>query len=551
MIGTEGLRHSTSMPERSRLWKSLSLERLEWIVAIILSTTVLFLLTVRVTHAGGLWRDECESIQLAQMPRFADILANLGHYSFPVLFTLILRGYTALFGASDFALRCFGFAVGVAFIASTWFHSLSTSRQPPLLLLALMGLNSSFLVIGTWIRGYGIGTVLLVLAFTLTAKLLRESRPMHFVVVALVFVIGSQCLFFNAPLMLGIFLGALGVFLLHRNIRPVLPLVGVGLVIGAAYLPYILNTSFGVRGWTIVEEELLFWKMSLRVFGAPSFIMGWVWLGLILACVVGAAWRLKLTWSKKPVFERDMLLFASIVIVASILLQWAAVWLAHKPPLQRYFVAFFCLLAAATDLVLANLCRLNWVRLIRITAVCIGMITLPFAVWPAVSNRTTNIDILAHKLEKEAGPNDLILVNTWSRGISFNRYYHGTVPWMTVPNIPEHRVHRYDLLRAKMVEFFPLSDIEQAITATLKSENRVWLVNDSESFVPVSQPLVLAPAPDPKYGWRTEMYSHSWSQQLALFLQRHAREVDIVAQRQPGVENIENAGLVLARRWRY
>src|SRR5712691_3831213 len=169
MIGIESYPHSTSVPEGSRLWRRLPLERVEWIVAIVLSIMVLVLLTVRATHAGGLWRDECESVQLAQMPRFADILANLRFYSFPALFVFLVRGCTALFGASDFALRGFGFAVGVAFIATAWFHSLDTSRQPPLLLLGLIGLNPSFLIVGTWVRGYGIGAVLIVLAFTLTA----------------------------------------------------------------------------------------------------------------------------------------------------------------------------------------------------------------------------------------------------------------------------------------------------------------------------------------------------------------------------------------------
>ena len=37
----------------------------EWTVAILLSATVLFLLLVRATHAGALWRDECDSVALS------------------------------------------------------------------------------------------------------------------------------------------------------------------------------------------------------------------------------------------------------------------------------------------------------------------------------------------------------------------------------------------------------------------------------------------------------------------------------------------------------
>jgi hypothetical protein len=43
------------------------LKKIEWAIAILLSVTVLFFLVVRATHAGGLWRDECGTMQLAGM----------------------------------------------------------------------------------------------------------------------------------------------------------------------------------------------------------------------------------------------------------------------------------------------------------------------------------------------------------------------------------------------------------------------------------------------------------------------------------------------------
>jgi hypothetical protein len=48
----------------------------EWIVAILLSATVLFVFFVRTTHAGELWRDECDSLEVARLPTFADVLHN-------------------------------------------------------------------------------------------------------------------------------------------------------------------------------------------------------------------------------------------------------------------------------------------------------------------------------------------------------------------------------------------------------------------------------------------------------------------------------------------
>src|SRR5438067_13225924 len=54
--------------ETTRSGKVALLWRVEWIVAIALSAVVLFLLVVRATHAGALWRDEAESAQSARMP---------------------------------------------------------------------------------------------------------------------------------------------------------------------------------------------------------------------------------------------------------------------------------------------------------------------------------------------------------------------------------------------------------------------------------------------------------------------------------------------------
>ena len=56
----------------------------ERIVAILLSATVLVVFFVRATHAGGLWRDECDSLELARLPTFADVLHNLKFTSFPI-----------------------------------------------------------------------------------------------------------------------------------------------------------------------------------------------------------------------------------------------------------------------------------------------------------------------------------------------------------------------------------------------------------------------------------------------------------------------------------
>jgi len=423
-----------------------------------------------------------------------------------------------------------------------------------LLALALIGLNSNFLIEGMSVRGYGLGAVLLIVAVAFTAKLANEFTVRKLVVVALVFFAATQIAFFNGAFAPAILLAAIVVFFFQQQLKSAILVALVALVIGISYVPYILNIYFHVRPWVILLQEPApfeaLWGLFMEAFGNPVSIMSWVWVTIVLGAMAGAVWRLKTVWNNKDSTERDLLLFAVIIIVVSIPSFSLFVWITHKPLLPRYYLILFCLLAVAADLIVARICRPFPARLARLAAVIIAMVTLPFAVWPAIIQRDTNMDILAKTLEQQAGVDDVIVVNSWSRGISFNRYYHGKTQWLTVPNIEDHRMHRYDLFRAKMLEFFPLDDVEEAMTKALKSANRVWVVNDFR--VPLrGRPRVLSPAPDPVYGWRSTSYSVAWAQQLAFFLQKHALKSTVVAEPLPSVKRQENAVLVVVEGWVY
>jgi hypothetical protein len=550
-MGSKSASAGASSLGQARLSR-IGLERIEWACAILLSATVLFLLIIRTTHAGALWRDECDSVQLAQMPRFADLLANLHYTAFPILFPITVRGYIALFGAGDFALRCFGLAVGIAFIIAAWFYSLRTSRQPPLVLLGLIGLNTNFLTAGTWVRGYGIGSVLIVITTTVAFPLLQQVTTRRLVTVLLAGLVASQFLFFDGALMPAILLPVAVILFLRGELKSGLLVICVGLVIAITYVPYILSIFFDVSRWAIIlgEPVSLNWILKELDYasGTPSYFTRWAWLVVLSGAVGGAIWRL---CQKKSGAERHVLLFGLLATVVSIASYGALMSVTHKQPLQRYYLVLFCFLACITDLLVATLSRFTIVRFARIALVLSLTVVQPFAEWSMIISRETNIDILAQRLEKEAGPNDVIVVNTWSRALSFSRYYHGSARWLTVPQISERRIHRYDLLQAKMTEFFPLNDLEQAMAAALKTGNRVWLVGEFRDAVSARRPLTLAPAPDPKFGWRSGVYSYAWAQQLFVFVRRHVEKMDVVVQPQPLVNPNENSALIVAEGWEY
>jgi len=78
-----------------------------------------------------------------------------------------------------------------------------------------------------------------------------------------------------------------------------------------------------------------------------------------------------------------------------------------------------------------------------------ALIAAPFADWTAITERQTNIDIVARTVAARAASTDLIVVAPWQFGVTFQRYYRGPASWVTIPSIADHQVHRYDLIKSK------------------------------------------------------------------------------------------------------
>jgi hypothetical protein len=529
------------------------IKRVEWITAILLSAVVLFLFVVRARHAGALWLDECDSLQLARMPRLADVLANLQYTSFPVLFPATIRAYTALFGTGDISMRCFGLAVGVALVCVAWFHARTISGEMPLVFLALIGLNTTFLRAGGWIRGYGLGSVLVVLTFTLTAKLLLRPTGRRLASVFVAYLLGMQCLFFNGVLIPVLVLAAGAIWLFRGELKWLLVFLGIAVACGLSYIPYILR-SVNVSEWAVVLKVPASFAEYRHQFviacGAPVPIMACVWSAVLLVSVIGAIWRLSIVRGGNPAVDAPLLLFALLTIFISIPVSCGFLRLLHNAPVSRYYLALLCLLAIAVDLIVADLSRFYWVRLARLACVMAALVTLPLAGWSRIIERQTNIDFVAQKLQKDAKPNDLIVVIPWSLGPCFNWYYHGPARWITVPEMNEHRILRYDLLKAKMMAFFPLDDVEHEIRAALKSGDRIWIVGRAKKPPAGTAPLAVLPAPDPFFFWDNRVYRVAWSEQLATFIQRHALRAQLVMARTEAVSPDENIPLVAAEGWR-
>ena len=530
------------------------IERVEWIVAIALSAVVLFLLVVRTTHAGALWRDEAESAQLARMP-IGEMVENIQYTSFPILFPVFVRAYTTALGTSDIGLRCFGLAVGIFLLGVAWLHLRRLTGDVPLLLPAMIGLNANFLIAGTSLRGYGLGSVFILLAFVFTVQLLVNPSAPTLAPVFVAYLASMQCLFFNGALVAAIVIAAMAVLLIRGEVKWLWFLMCVAVVCGLSYISYLLQFYFHGSSWAkILQVPVSFglvWQTFMRAWGEISTGASAIWLGVIFLSLIGAVWRLATAWNNHRAHKRDLLLFGSLLIPVSMITSYAFVRMLARAPYERYFLALTALLAATADLMLANLFRHYGFRVARLGLVILATIGLPFTVWPKIVQAESNVAIVAETVEKNARPDDLIVVSPWSFGVSFNWYYHGATRWMTVPEMDDHRVHRYDLLREKMLSSFPLEDVEQEIATTLKSGNRLWFVGQAEVPALGMSPLVLAPAPDPNFGWQIAPYRSAWSQQIGLFLVGHVEQMSVVVRPGQLVNERENIMVRALEGWKY
>lgn len=517
-------------------------------VAILLSAVVLFFLFLRTTHAGALWRDEAATLQLAQMPTVGEIRANFQHEAFPIPFPLLIRTFIGVFGASDASLRGFGFAIALALLAAAWFNSRALNDCGPILFLPLFALNATFLLWGTSVRGYGIGCVFLTLAIGLTAKTIAEPTRINAIAATIAAICSTQFMINAVPLIAGLAASAIVVFVVQSEFRKAGIVCLCGTLCALLFVPYL--SSYLSADWNIVlkipTDLASLWPKLYSALAEGGCALFWyVATPVIMVAAIWRLWRLR---REKSSAEHRTLLFLTCVTVFSICAYYAFLKILSYATRPWYYLPLLCVVASAIDLAAGIMSRMRWLRIARLAFAIAVLVLLPVRLWNLMHERLTDIDMVARQLEQESAPDDLIVVNPWHFAPSFYRYYHGAARWITVPTMSEHRVHRYDLIKSKMVETDPLNDIRSSIQQTLQSGHRVWIVGGARPPEP-GLPLSIQPAPDPEFGWMGQAYVNIWSIQLADFLQKHVVEGTIALSPGENVNPNENIALLVARGW--
>ena len=498
--------------------RSETIRRIESITAVGFSLLALVLLGIRATHAGALWRDECNTALTATMP-FPELLRFFQFDSFPVPFYAALRGYIALAGDSDASLRIFGALVGVSLLSVAWWSARRLSADVPLAFLTLAVLNPAFLIWGTTIRAYGVGSVMIVFAFAATADFLvhRTSRSAFFMYIA--FVAAVQSLVSNTVLVFAICVGATAVSFWRGDRKSVAVIAGALAVAASSFLPYLV--TYFKMGWHVLlqtSSSLTAWWQTLRdSFGVGNPATAMAWLGLMLSAVFIHRLRIR-RHEGSPISS-----FALLAAIASLAGGCIFFKLLSYLPNEWYFLPFICLLASALELGGLSLVASDAVRIGRLLVCILAVAGTWWWNWPTLTMRQSNADLIAHWLQSHARTDDLIIVNPWFFGVSFNRYYSGASRWLTLPILSDRRIHRYDLLRERMSEEDAVADLRSTIENTLRNGGRVYLVGCAHWLAQGEQAVVLPPAPRSKYGWNFLPYTIAWSQQVADFLVKHVQ----------------------------
>jgi MFS family permease len=478
-------------------------------------------------HSGGLWRDEVNSVNYVNSSSVFDFGTKFQSDSFPILWFLLLRAWVLLgFGGTDLALRGLGLIVGLGTLGALWHSGRKLGTRLPVLSLVLFTMTP-FAFIGDSLRAYGLGVVLIVLALSSMWRVLQNPTPRRMVVCAFFVILSVQCLYSNAFLILAICLGAAVVCLYRRRWKLVAFPLGTGLLAAASILPYLWTFSAIYKAHIVTKVKispLSFFTKFQEAINLSKGLPSWVWVVIALLTAVFMIRLLVKSRHPSSIREKELALYLLTTMVISFLTYYVFIKTLSWTPQSWYFLPLIAVLAVIMDRAIDDICNINPPgRIIRIACVMvIALLFLRTAEYSAYARRT-NINALSAKLESLAGREDFIVLTRFYYGVSFARYYKGSAAWVTLPELADYSVHRYDLLKNKMMEKDPIDPVLSKIAQTLQGGHKVWLVGGINLFRAGGIPQELPPAPHPVYGWSEDAYEANWLDLTAYTLQTHGQ----------------------------
>ncbi len=519
---------------------------IEWVIGALITVAGVYLHWVNFRSAGALWRDEAGVVRIATLPTIREMWSNVGHESCPILFPALLRTWSFTVGGADPALRVMGFIVGLLVLGAVWLNGWFFHRSAPLVALSLLAVNASVVRWGDSLRAYGLASVLMLLALATGWRFAREPSLKRWLVGGLVAVISVQNLFQNSFLLLAVCAAAAAVRMRRRDFKNALAALAIGVPAAVSLLPYSAMIR-EAQDWSVLSQigflsPLIWTNLSLAM--APTLAwLRWLWIALAILAIARCVIRVLLDAAEDDADTAAF--FSGTALIGALICFLIFLRVAKMPTQVWYFLPLTIFAAVCIDAALANW-PARW-QFWRCAFAILALVCLPGA-RELIAYRQTNMDLVADVLRKRADAHDLIIVHPWTFGVSFDRQYSGPTPWTTVPPLADHRFHRYDLFKAKMILENPAQPVCDRIAATLHAGNHVWLIGD----VPLSQtpPPQIEPAPNNPWGWLDDPYSDVWGAQIGYFVAIHATEGEVVPIPSSNpVSPLENVHVVSVAGW--
>lgn len=535
---------------------SLSRQRkleLEIVLGIVATAWIATLLVLMMFNAGPLWRDEVNTINVAQMPSLKELWSNMSFESFPALWLLLLRGWSFLGMAdSDAGIRVLVLFVGLFFLGSLWLSSRWIGGRAPTLSLALLGSLPAFIFVLGSNRAYGLSLCLLVLTFGAIWRMVECPSRSRIIVTMVLSVLLLHCVYYDAIFLCAMLLGAALVAIRRRHWKTLAALVGIGGVAcssllvyipvirqGSPYLPLIQIPFHFPMLWERLRQSVT--AQSTAYLGTPPGPEIWFWaflafFGIAVAAgmqirMLRGAWKQNLaTWTPDatsyPHARADLALFSGASLLCGTAAYICFLLKLQFPTEPWYYLGMLTLCAISLDGVLSAAWSVSRLRsVLRISFLAMMMAWGTQSVSEEAHTRRSNVDLIAAVLEIKAAPGDLIVVHTAWEGITFDRYYRGHAHWMTVPPIASHKVHRNDLMWEELNRREPMAPLLAEITSTLRNGKDVWVVGSVVPLRSEKAPPALPPPPNLPTKWWLGPYMRHWALQLMTHLAGCSQQV--------------------------
>ncbi len=443
--------------------------------------------------AGALWRDEATSVNQAEVGSWKALWGSLRYDSFPALYPAFLHVLLPRIpSVSERAFRILGVVTGLALLASIGQAARLLGSRFPVAALALIAIDPVLISEGDSIRPYGIGLLCLVWSFCAHGRLLLNSSPLWLAIASAASILAVQANYTGAVFVGVLSLSAGSVVLARRSPRMFWKVLLPGFLAGLSLIPY-LPVLRQAGGWASLLRYQVDWLDYFRSYIRQHSIapaIGWLMLPLLGACSLR---RLLASGGNRFGPHRSLTAYCVLAAAMGFAAQVLLVEFIGIAPFPRYFLPALMLAALALELLVQEL-----KPQIRFAAAVFVLLITIVPSWSWMRLGHSNVDIVAKILSDNAGRFDLVVLSPWFLHPSFQRYYTGPAPWVTVPDLRHEPMTRYDLFKEAMADPQREIGLYEKMQRTLARGGAIWFVSQIQpdrpaESVPPDPPSASAP----------------------------------------------------------